>query len=114
MVVLLEHYNTLKICFVMLVSLQRIEHWWRQLWERVVWFFKLMIASMIIAGIYDFDDAYQRHSFIVVYTPILQAAVTEYIQIWNSHRVRRINEAGRDRPSHVPAIIFQEFERLHG
>jgi hypothetical protein len=50
----------------------------------------------------------------VVYLPILQAAVTEYVGIWNSHRIRRINENGRYRDSHIPAIIFQEFERLQG
>jgi hypothetical protein len=84
------------------------------LWERVMWRPKMQFEIMRRNGTLNADDAYQRHSFVAVYLPVLQAAVTEYVGIWNSHRIRRINENGRYRDSHIPAIIFQEFERLQG
>ena len=61
---------------------QRIEHWWRLLWEKVVWFHKNAIQEIVQQG------------------------------YWNLHRVRLINENGRFRPPHIPARYFQEYERL--
>jgi len=93
---------------------QRIEHWWRLLWEKVIWFHKNAIQEIVQEGYFIPDDPYQRASFQVVYIPILQDVVNEWIGVWNLHRVRIINENGRFRPSHVPARKFREDERLHG
>jgi hypothetical protein len=94
--------------------MQRIEHWWRHLWEKGIWYYKNAIKEMVYEGVFIPDDLYQRASFIAVFLPLLQQAVDEYVGIWNSHLVRRINENGRFRPSHVPARYFREYERLHG
>jgi hypothetical protein len=93
---------------------QRIEHWRRLLWEKVIWFQKNAIEDMVQQGHFIPNDPYQRASFQVVYIPILQDIVNEWIGIWNLQRVRLINGQGRFRPSHVPARYFWEYERLHG
>ena len=97
-----------------LVHNQRIEHWWRLLWEKVIWFHKNAIQEIVEQGYFIPDDPYHRASFQAIYIPILQDIVNEWIGVWNLHRVRLINEQGRYRPSHVPARYFQEYERLHG
>ena len=84
------------------------------LWESVMWWLKMQFEIMRRNGTLNADDAYQCHSFVVVYLPVLQASIIEYAGIWNSHRIRRISENGRYRDSHILAIIFQEFERLQG
>lgn len=93
---------------------QRIEHWWRLLWEKVVWYHKNAIQEMVDQGYFIRDDPYHRISFQDVYIPILQEIVNEWIGTWNLHRVQLINEQGQFRPSHVSARYFQEYERLHG
>ena len=50
---------------------QRIEHWWRLLWEKVIWFQKNAIEDMIQQGHFIPDDPYQRASFQSIYIPIL-------------------------------------------
>jgi hypothetical protein len=94
--------------------MQRIEHWWRHLWEKVIWYYKNAIKEMVYEGVFIPDDLYQRASFIAVFLPLLQQAVDEYVGIWNSHLVRQINENGRFCPSYVPACYFREYEKLHG
>lgn len=93
---------------------QRIEHWWRLLWEKVTWYHKNAIQEMVDQGYFIPDDPYHRCSFQDLYIPVLQEIVNEWIGIWNLHTVRLINEQGRFRPSHVPARYFREYERLHG
>jgi hypothetical protein len=56
---------------------QRIEHWRRLLWEKVIWFQKNAIEDMVQQGHFIPDDPYQRASFQAVYIPILQDIVIE-------------------------------------
>ena len=50
---------------------QRIEHWWRLLWKKVIWFQKNAIEEKVQQGYFILDDPYQRASFQAVYIPIL-------------------------------------------
>ena len=50
---------------------QRIEHWWRLLWEKVVWYHKNAIQEMLDQGYFIPDDPYHRASFQDVFIPIL-------------------------------------------
>lgn len=45
---------------------QRIEHWWRLLWEEVIWLQKNAIKDMVQQGHFIPDDLYQRASFQAV------------------------------------------------
>ncbi|KAG0574819.1 hypothetical protein KC19_VG294400 [Ceratodon purpureus] len=82
---------------------QRIEYWWRLLWEEIVWYHKNAVQEMVDQGYFIPDDLYHRISFQDVYIPILQEIINEWIGTWNLHRVQLIDEQGRFRPSHVPA-----------
>lgn len=93
---------------------ERIEHWWRHLWKKVIWYYKNAFKVMVSEGLFTLDDPFQQASFIAVFLPILQQVVDEYVGVWNTHFVRQINENGRFRHSHVPARYFREYERLHG
>lgn len=66
------------------------------------------------AGRLNIADPLQRESFLFVFVPEVQAAVSEYVRIWNLHRVRRINENDHFRESHVPQRYFRALERSHG
>ena len=50
----------------------------------------------------------------MVFLPHLQEKVDFHVATWNRHRVRRINENGRFRGSHVPTRYFRKYERLQG
>jgi hypothetical protein len=41
------------------------------------------------------------------FKPILQHVVNEYIGVWNTHRVRGINENNHFREGHVPYGYFR-------
>ena len=71
---------------------QRIEHWWRLLWEKVVWYHKNAIQEMVDQGYFIPDDPYHRASFQDVFIPILQEIINEWIGIWNLHTMRLIND----------------------
>ena len=71
---------------------QRIEHWWRLLWEKVVWYHKNAIQEMVDQRYFIPDDRYHRASFQDFFIPILQKIINEWIGIWNLHTVRLINE----------------------
>jgi hypothetical protein len=66
---------------------QRIEHWWRLLWEKVVWYHKNAIQEMVDQGYFIPDDPYHRISFQDVYIPILQEIINEWIGTRNLHKV---------------------------
>ena len=80
----------------------------------MIWFYKNAFKDLVSNGLFIPDDPYQRASFVVIFLPILQQAVDEYIGVWNLHLVCQINENGRFRPSHIPARYFREYKRLHG
>ena len=94
--------------------MQRIEHWWRYLLEKVIWYYKNAFKEMVTQGFFILDDPYQRASFVAIFFPILQEVIDEYVGVWNTHLVCQINENGRFCPFHVPACYFCGFERLHG
>jgi hypothetical protein len=60
------------------------------------------------------DDPLQKECFLFVFVPEVETAVSEYVQVWNLHLVRQINENGCFRGSHVPQRYFREFERING
>jgi hypothetical protein len=65
--------------------LQHIEHWWQHLWEQVMLFFKTCFKAMGNARLLDINDPYQHESFTIVFLPILQHVIDEYIGVWNTH-----------------------------
>ena len=77
---------------------QRIEHWWRLLWEKVVWYHKNAIQEMVDQGYFILNDLYHRIYFQDVNKSILQEILNEWIGTWNHHKVRLINEQGYDTP----------------
>jgi hypothetical protein len=79
-----------------------------------MWYYRQNFENMEKAGILNSNDALQRASFVFVYLPILQEAVARFVEIWNSHQVRKINVNGCFHSSHIPVVFFQEWERLRG
>jgi hypothetical protein len=55
-----------------LVHNQRIEHWWRYIWEKVIWCYKNAFKELVSADLYIPDDPFQRASFIAVFLRVLQ------------------------------------------
>ena len=51
-------------------------------------------------------------SLKLVFVPQIQRDMDCYVQAWNNHRVRSINENGRSILGHFPEAAFQMHERL--
>jgi hypothetical protein len=48
-----------------------------------------------------------------VFVPRIQRDLDCFVQAWNNHRVRSINENGRSIGGHVPEAVFRLHERLY-
>jgi hypothetical protein len=46
------------------------------------------------SGRLNMDDPLQKECFLFVFVPEVETAVSEYVQVWNLHLVRQINENG--------------------
>jgi hypothetical protein len=64
------------------------------------------------ARILDMDFPFMKESFIVLFLPILQDVVDEYVGLWNLHKVKMINKNRCKKTRHVHAKYFQEYEWL--
>jgi hypothetical protein len=88
------------------LTLQRIEHCWQLLWDKVVWYTRV-IQELVAQGLYIPDDVYKRDSFVIIYLLVLQQTMDWYVRLWNLHWVWQINEQGQYCASHVPTQYFQ-------
>lgn len=93
---------------------QRIEHFWRFLYEKVCAYFKHALLTLEVNGLLNRDNPVHIAAVVATFLPLLQEAINKWIAAWNLHKVRAINAAGRLLQAHVPSQRFQEFERASG
>ncbi|EFJ13314.1 hypothetical protein SELMODRAFT_424697 [Selaginella moellendorffii] len=91
-----------------------IEHLWRELFERVVWFYKHLFESIEDIGILDVSNPWHNQSLRCVFAPYLKKDISHWVATWNLHEVRPYRCGDYFRLSHVPANLFQPMEHKLG
>lgn len=125
------------LCTSIIIHFQRIEGWWSQLRRKTSWWINLFKASKVNnnyqhnyqplqctqgsrRGYLAKDNVFQRYGFSYfkdnltqqyVALPILKQELTEYVQYWNSHLMRKNKSISF--PSGVPNKMY-EFPELYG
>jgi hypothetical protein len=93
---------------------QRIEHFWRFLFEKVIVYYKHALLELEDEGVLDRDNPLHINALLTVFIPRIQEDIDDWIDTWNLHKVRAINDHGRHLASHVPAERFRPWERERG
>jgi hypothetical protein len=96
------------------MSLQRIEHFWGQVWKKTAWFYHSLFTAMYNHNLLDLNNVWHMSSLHMVFFPLIQDDVDHHIITWNNHRVQKISENGHAIPSHIPEIAFGAYERQRG
>jgi len=93
---------------------QRIEHFWRQVWTHLIFYYKHLLTLMGRHGFLNLVNPIQRASMVAVFLPAIQQELANFVATWNVHRVRKISQNGRDLAGHIPDCLFQSWEREVG
>ena len=75
---------------------QWIEHLWRQVWMHLIFYYKHLLTLMGRHGFIKLLNPVQRASMVVVFLLAIQQDLANFVAAWNVHRVRKINQNGRD------------------
>lgn len=90
---------------------QRIEAWWKQ--QRAAtdrW--RQFFLELTEKGEYDKDSIVDRVVFLAIYLPILREEIMEFVNLWNTHSIRKQS----NRPHVVPGIphVLYHYPHLSG
>ena len=70
------------------VQNMRAEYVWVFVRRHVSGPFRLHFFGMMRAGILDISNPFDMHALHVTFLPIVQRACNDFVQMWNSHRIR--------------------------
>ncbi|XP_065890570.1 uncharacterized protein [Dysidea avara] len=82
----------------------RIESWWAQLRNSVTDWWINMFKDLIQEGNFNPQDIIHRHCIGYVYEPLLNKALEDFKERWNSHRIRQNRVAGC--PPDIPDDLY--------
>ena len=89
----------------------KIERWWRDLNERLEKYFKLQLKSLLDELNYDPKNQNQRDALGYVFIPVVQRECNIFVDVWNSHRIRK--QKGLELPTGIPNHMHS-FPEMHG
>ncbi|CAB4009087.1 Hypothetical predicted protein, partial [Paramuricea clavata] len=82
----------------------KIERWWRDLHERLEKFFKQQLTVLLQRRQYNPFFSHDRQLLAYVYVPIVQRECTNFVNYWNSHRIRAQDKL--EIPTGIPNHMF--------
>ena len=83
------------------------------MWTKVIWYYKHLFTYLCTEGLVSLSNRWHLSSLQLVFVSHIQQDLDSFVQAWNNHRVRRINENGRSNAGHVPEAAFRLHERLY-
>ena len=90
----------------------KIERWWRDLHERLEFYFKVQLTQLIKENDYDPYNDLDRQLLSYVFIPVVQKECDKFVNIWNTHRIRE--QGNVFLPTGVPNHMFSFPESYGG
>lgn len=81
-----------------------IERWWRDFHERFEKYFKLQLKNLLQDKEYNPNNNAHRKILAYVFIPIVQRECNLFIDIWNTHRIRKQQDI--ELPTGIPNHMF--------
>ncbi|XP_078490351.1 uncharacterized protein LOC104266093 isoform X2 [Ciona intestinalis] len=92
----------------------QIERWWRELHERLEKYFKEQLRYLKDHGLYDPQNVMDRHILAFVYIPVLEREMKNFVDSWNTHRIRRQKDSLLPNGSYVSDEILKKAAEMSG
>jgi len=84
---------------------QRIEAWWGQSSRATGLRWRNYFELLVKEGQYTVDLLPHRISFLAIYIPIIRQELLQFVQTWNSHRIRKQSNRDWVVPG-VPDVLY--------